>query len=176
MDRRVIQPSLFPQMRKSSLHGGDLSLGKRKVRRPIAVKAPMHLTLNSSVAGGPRSFVLPKYRNFIISILKEQSKKCGVNIYEQSINSNHLHLAVLAKSRRGLQKFFCAISGRIAQLVTGSKRGKPLLEKFWDHIPFSRIVSWGLDLKRVLAYVQRNQKEADGEAEYSPRRKISISS
>jgi REP element-mobilizing transposase RayT len=161
---RCIQPCLSPEMKARVSHGGSLGLGKRKERRPIAVKRPMHVTMHTS-------YRLTPYRRFMTQVLKEESRRSGVRIYEQSLNSNHLHLATLSASRRGFQRFLSVLSSRIAQHVTRSRRGEPQEKKFWDHIPFTRIVEWGIAFKRLLTYVIQNQQEALGLIAYTPRKK-----
>ena len=49
----------------SLVHGGEYSVGKRKIIRPVSTKKPMHLTLRSSFAIGRYSFRVKKNRDFI---------------------------------------------------------------------------------------------------------------
>ncbi len=44
-------------------HGGSISTGKRKNRRPLSTKAPIHLVLKSELAIGQRA--LTKHRQLI---------------------------------------------------------------------------------------------------------------
>jgi REP element-mobilizing transposase RayT len=161
---RCVQLNLSSEMKARLVHGGRVGLGKRKERRPIAIKRPMHVTLHTS-------YRLASHRRFLIQLLKEESKRSKVRIYEQSLNSNHLHLATLSATRQGFKRFLSVISGRIAQRVTGSRKGQPLEKKFWDHIPFSRIVEWGVALRQLIAYIRQNQSEAFGIIPYTPRKK-----
>ena len=141
-------------------HGGSLSVGKRKERRPIVTKRPMHVTLKSSIAVG-RLSLFTKGRE-IERLVRRLAHQFSVKIFEYSNNGNHLHLAVQAREREGFKKFLMAIAGQIAQKMTGSQKKKPLARKFWDFIPFTRIVEWGKDLERVVFYVMQNQQEALG--------------
>jgi hypothetical protein len=50
------------------------------------------------------------------------------------------------------------IGGLIARAATGAVKGRPV-GKFWDHLAFSRVVAWGRDLTRSLAYVLGNALE-----------------
>ncbi len=70
----------------------------------------------------------------------------------------------------------CVITGRIAQHVTKSRKGQALKEKFWDSIPFTRIVEWGIALRKLVNYIRQNQNEALGLIPYTPRPKMKDSS
>lgn len=145
---------------------GDVR-GKRKVARPIATKRPMHVVLKSSRA--VRNWSMFRKAREIESIIREKAAKNFVQIRQYSNNGNHLHLLVQAKDRKLFKHFLMAISGRIAQTVTGSTKGAPQSSKFWDYIPFTRIVEWGIDLKNVTSYIIQNFMEAKGWIDYQPR-------
>jgi REP element-mobilizing transposase RayT len=140
--------------------GGSFASGKRKSARPIVTKRPMHLTLKSSIAVGKLSLFTQS--RWIEKLVRDKARAFSVKIFEFSNNGNHLHLAVQARYRNEFKKFLMAISGQIAQKMTGSQKGNPLLRKFWDFIPYTRIVEWGRDLKHVILYVMQNQQEALG--------------
>lgn len=42
-------------------------------------------------------------------------------------------------------------------------------QQFWDFRPFSRIVTWGLDFRNCLRYVNKNMLEAEGYIPLQPR-------
>lgn len=112
-----------------------------------------------------------RFARQIEKIIHEQSSKKYVQIRQYSNNGNHLHLLVQARDRELFKQFLMAIAGRIAQTVTGSTKGSPQSKKFWDHIPFTRIVEWGRDLKNATDYVVQNFLEAMGWIAYQPRRR-----
>lgn len=163
--------SAFKGFAVRKIHGGETRIGKRKEARPIATKKRMHLTLRSSRATGKLS--LFTRRKEIQSILLAFGKRFDVRVFEQSNNGNHLHLVVQARTRGGFKRFLMAISGRIAQLMTRARKSTPLLGRFWDHLPFTRILEWGNDLRNALKYVEMNQLEAAGVIPYRPRRRVS---
>jgi REP element-mobilizing transposase RayT len=153
-------------------HGGTLATGKRKVARPIATKRPMHLVLKSSNACGPRS--LHSKSRWLEALLRKLSSQCGVRVFRYSNNGNHLHLVVQARTRKGFQTFLMAFSGTVAQKMTGSRKGNPQSKRFWDAIPFTRILEWGKDFKNAIAYTEQNYLEARGLIPYRPRPAASI--
>ena len=68
------QLSLFPREIVTEF-GGSLNLGKRKERRPIAVKRPMHVTLCTP-------YSLSRHRKAIIELLRKEAQLSHVTIYE----------------------------------------------------------------------------------------------
>ena len=134
------QPSLFPEEKRFTEHGGEIRKGKRKTRRPIATKAPMHLVLKSTRAKGPLSLLQKKTARFLVSLLSILSAKYDVRIYSQANSGNHLHLVVCAKTRLGLQYFLKVLTSKIALEVTGAIKGRAF-GKFWDYTAYSRIAS-----------------------------------
>ena len=137
------QISLLPKLSKSRTaarkktraearkeHGGSLLLGRRRVKRPLSVKAPLHLVLKSDFAYGQRSLV--RHRPLIDRILKKATKRFHVRVYEKGVVGNHIHLAVKGKTREGLQNFFRVVSGHIAQEIL---REFPITKRERDRRP-----------------------------------------
>jgi REP element-mobilizing transposase RayT len=165
------QPVLDDRLKARLVHGGEMRLGKRKRERPIATKRAMHITLKSSCAVGEWSFLQKAHAAFIRRSLPRWAKHFGVIIYQWSLNGNHVHLLVRPRSRDSLRGFLSALSGRIAQHITGARKGRPFGRRFFDSIPFSRIVEWGKSFRITKGYVLQNELEAEGIIPYSPRRK-----
>jgi len=174
-------------------HGGTLLLGKRRARRPLSIKSPLHLVLRSDFAVGARSLL--RHRSLINAILDKAAKKFGVSIYERAIVSNHIHLLIRGKNRTQLQNFFRVVAGHIAQqilrkfpLIRGEKprvsggapssqiplpkRSRERENKFWQTRIYSRILSWGREFKTVKAYVIQNTLEALGIMTYKKRKHL----
>jgi len=152
------------------VHGGVTRIGKAKVARPIATKRPMHFVLKSSLAKGEWSFLKKSNATFIRQLLKTLSARYGLTIYQQSVGGNHVHFLLRPYNRELLKGFLRSFSGRVAQHVTGTKKGKPLGKRFFDSIPFSRIVEWGRGFFAVKKYVLQNQLEAHQLIAYTPRK------
>lgn len=161
--------------------GGSLSLGKRRSRRPINTKNPLHITLRSDLAKGQRSLV--KHKILIRKTALKASKRFRVQIYEKAICGNHLHLLVRGKSKTDIQNFFRVLAGHIAQEIlkqfplSDKERGGALKKgckknqrKFWSVLLYSRIVSWGKDFNNVTNYIIQNILEALGLIPYQTRK------
>lgn len=162
---RAKQLSFLP--RHSLEHGGDTRRGKRKIARPLDPKRPIHLTLRSSRARGSLSLLRPAHRGPIERLLHATAKRRGLRILRFANVGNHLHLVVQIRTRRGFQAFLREITGKIATLVTGAVKGSPS-GPFWDHLAWSRVVSWGHELKHVFAYLLKNMLEAEGAKRKDP--------
>lgn len=121
-NRRQNQFSLFkPQVK---FHGGALLYKKRKSMRPLSSKDSIHFVLRSQWAMGADSFLVTRNRKAIERTINRFSKKFGVRIYQQSINSNHIHILLRITNRILYRAFIKAISGKIASHVMGNQSFK----------------------------------------------------
>ena len=189
------QLTLFPNQQKK-FFGGALLYKKRKSKRPLSKKDSIHLVLQSKWAVGRDSFLTSGNHQAIKQILMRFSKKFGVKIYQQAINSNHLHLLLRIPNRALYVAFIKAVSGQIASLVMAQQSFKVFThgrqkkaagdgsnaltevgatqhqtpEGFWQFRPFSRICNWGRDFKSCIGYLKQNILEAFGFVNYKPRK------
>ncbi len=113
------QFSLFPAsaQQQKKFFGGALSHGKRRLQRPLSSKDSIHFVLRSEWAKGPDNFLQTKNRYEIERIITRFAKKFGVRIYQQAINSNHIHLLLRITNRVLYRAFIKAVSGKIASHV-----------------------------------------------------------
>jgi REP element-mobilizing transposase RayT len=173
---RAKKDSYLPGFEKNAdiSHGGDLARGKRKTFRPIDPKQALHVTLRSSKAKGQFSMLHPKHCNGIEKFVHKTAKRWGVRIYRFANVGNHLHLLIQVPTREAWKRFSKELSGGIAQIVTQAQKGSALLRSqdpsipesakrgFWDHLIFTRIVSFGRDYQGVARYLIKNLFEAAG--------------
>lgn len=136
------------------VHGGVHSLGRRKSRRPLSLKKPVHVVLASKHAVGERSFRTKSFEDRVTVILRMQAKKFGVKLLQMKNGGTKIHLLVKISSRAGFQNFLRSTSALIARLVTGAKKGNPF-GKFWDALAFSRV----LQQRKEFQIVQRALEE-----------------
>lgn len=187
------QFSFIHKAKSKTAHGGSLAIGKRRAARPLKIKQSHHVTLKSLHAVGPRS--LFRYKKLILGLIKKNSVRFHVKIYESAIQGNHIHLLVKAQTREGLQNFFRVLAGHSAQTIlkdfplnevaggaptdneirteTGRKdQFSGCLKNqrvFWSYLVYSRIVSWGREFKVVTSYIQKNTLELLQIIAYQPR-------
>ncbi len=76
--------------------GGQLLQNKRKSKRPLSIKAPIHLVIKSENAKGNLSFV--NHQSAIIRAISAVSKKWNIMIYDKAVNFNHVHFVIRINS------------------------------------------------------------------------------
>ena len=155
MKQLKLSSSLY--FKSQASFGGELNLKKRKSRRPLDPKKPLHIVLR---AAGHKPVFL-RQDPTINRIIRKWAACFAIKIYESSVNANHLHLVIGFKHRKLYQYFISALSGQMAQK----------LKIKWEFRPFTRIIQWGRDFKNACSYVVKNQKEAWGIITYQPRLK-----
>ena len=156
---RARQLSFLPKAQVE--HGGELRKGKRKTMRPFDPRRAMHIVLRSSRARGDWSMLRPKNRDNVERLTRAIAKSRGISLYRYSNVGNHLHLLVRARSRKAFQSFLRELTGTIAALITGAKKGNAI-GKFWDRLAYTRIVTWGRDFRNLELYFIKNLFEAAG--------------
>lgn len=193
------QTSFFKTNRSTKIHGGELSIGRRRARRPLTTKSPVHVVLRSDFAYGGRC--LMKHHKLIYAILRKASKRFRISVYERAICGNHIHLLVRGKKRIDLQNFFRVVAGHIAQKILlqfpisprerlstkllnrrAQRGGAPAIPenkckhpknqyKFWQALVFSRLLSgWGSEFRKAKNYIVQNTLEALKLIPYQPRK------
>jgi REP element-mobilizing transposase RayT len=162
--------------------GTRLKKSHAKTKRPFVKNLPLHVVLKSSQAVGSKSLLRRARR--VDALVLEEATRHHVALLAVANSGNHLHLLVEAPSSFHLSDFLRAITGRIAMLVTGARKGTPLRSAavpaqatqstalassppgpaprtpFWDQRPFTRIVSEGRDKLHVLRYLTMNSTES----------------
>jgi len=141
-------------------HGGELSAGRRKNRRPLSSKKPIHITLKSNFY-----FLRKLGKATIDSQVRRWSERFGIKVYKYSIQSNHLHLCICGTSVKDIQNFLRVLSGQIAQKLFKFCKGV-LPRSFWKNLVHTRIVEWGRAFKAVIAYIEQNELEVLGLVPY----------
>ncbi|MBI4404250.1 MAG: hypothetical protein HY537_08820 [Deltaproteobacteria bacterium] len=150
-------------------HGGSLSVGRQKGRRPFSRKKAMHLVLRSDVAKGPLSLLQKSHACFIRACLSKLSRRHEVRVYQFANAGSHLHLVIRAKRRESFQAFLRAFAGTVALKVTRASKSNPF-GKCWCYLCYSRLVEWGVAFKAVKAYVWQNELEGLGLIPYQARK------
>lgn len=124
----------------------------------------MHLVLRAGRARGDLNMLRPAHRECIKAIVHARAAKFAVKIDHFVNVGNHLHMIVISKHRRLFKAFLRTITGLIARLVTGAKKGRKFSGKFWDALAFTRVVPWGRAFLRLRHYLIKNSFEATGGA------------
>jgi REP element-mobilizing transposase RayT len=161
------QANLFDYFNKTAIrkrygrtqHGGAKTKGHRKLERPLATNKWIHLILKSDKAQGPLSFLLPKNKLLIKSILREKAKKFGVTISDGANVGNHIHLKIKIQDRESFQKFLKSITCLIARKITGARKGRKF-GRFWQGLAFTRVLTSALEELNLKGYIKSNRIQA----------------
>ncbi len=138
--------------------GGELLVGKRKSRRPISTKRPIHLVIRAQVG---QSTAFTRQRDWVVSLTKKYAAKFNIQIYQSGLEYNHLHLVIKTDRRESLHSFLRATTGVLAKQ----------LKIKWIYRPYTRVLAWGRDFKNTLKYVIQNELEGLGLIARSPRKR-----
>jgi hypothetical protein len=140
---------------------GGLSLRRRrKVKRPLIEGRWTHLIFKSARARNEWSLLSPPHRDFANHLLKRVSRRFFVQIKAGSFVNmgNHLHLVVRFNDRKRFGQFLKSFAAQLARQVTGAKRGNPR-GKFWDGIPFTRVLKTPIEELQLQGYLHANRIE-----------------
>lgn len=151
--------------------GGSLLTGKRKSKRPLSVKNPMHLVLKTT---GKR-FFSPGNRSLEKQI-GNVAAKFKIKVSRVSLNWSHIHAIIQVPNREAYNSFVRELTSKISIAI--SKRFGLLSNDLFDLRPYTRILNWGCDLANVYeyhdlndlndlearGYIQRSRKKPFGHA------------
>lgn len=113
-----------------------------KTARPVSLQHKMQVSLKSSVAIGPRSFLYRHHLKLIRRTLRGLSKKMNVEIFQIQIGYQEIHLTLQTPTRKRLQNFLRAFTGITARQILKAQKASPSkVEKFWDFRPLTNILS-----------------------------------
>ena len=136
-------------------HGGQINQGKRKTRRPLATKQPIHLVLKCSKEFNIfREFEQVKY------YINKYAWKFHIRVYNLSIQKDHIHFLIKIEDRDSYKKMIRSLTGILAR-----KYGRGI----WKLSPFTRVLSWGKEYKTVQRYLEQNEDEIWGVKAYKKR-------
>ena len=135
--------------KRENQFGGSLLKGKRKTKRPLSFKKPMHLVLKAErrIASQARTFELKK-------LISGVSKNYGVKIYALGFGGNHIHFAIQVTSREQYTAFVRRLSAAIVKHFKIK----------WQYRPFTLIVTFGRQFQAIKSYLFKNTAEFFGVA------------
>jgi REP element-mobilizing transposase RayT len=134
--------------------GGELLLGKRKSKRPLSTKHPMHLVLRSDL----RSVFRPTNIS-LHNLIQKLAKEYQIKIYDYALNWSHIHLVIRMKQKGDYVKFIRALTSILAQRI---RKTHSHIDKVFTLRPFTRILTWGKDFRTALQYQVLNKLESHG--------------
>lgn len=138
-------------------HGGSLAHGRRKEKRPLSYKCPIHLVLRSEKARG--SWSLLRHGRRVDALLKMQARRHHVRILHYVNVGNHLHIKLRVFSRASFGAFLKSFSAMLARAVTGARKGMRK-GSFWDALAYTRVLYSRIEEKILHRYFRANAIEA----------------
>ena len=135
--------------------GGSLSVGKRKSKRPLTTKRPIHLVLKSS-----NFSLFSPSASQIEKLIREDARKFKVKIYDISANWNHIHLLIQIPNREGYVRFIRSATSRLVYHL--SSQMNQSMRGIFDLRPYTKILTWGRQFLRALDYLSFNNLESIG--------------
>ena len=147
------QMSLIPKLKAELEFGGSLIKGKRKSKRPLSIKKPIHLILKSNKASGKLAMSPSDLR--IKNLIYKMAHRFNIKIYSEAANWSHLHLVIRIYRRSDYIKFIKALTGAMVLKLKAPKG-------FFDIRPYTKIGTWGKQFKTWMDYLTKNQLEARG--------------
>ena len=149
------QMTLFKN-EQPTFHGGQINHGRRKARRPLATKRPLHLVLKCH-----KDLSLFSKFDEVKYLINKYSFKFHIKIYSLSVQQDHIHFLIKIENRESYKKFSRSLTGVLAR-----KFGKGI----WNLSPFTRVVSWGRDYENTKKYISQNEDEIWGVRPYTARK------
>jgi REP element-mobilizing transposase RayT len=133
--------------------GGSLLTGRRKIRRPLSTKHPIHLVLRTN-----RAKLFHPGNVEMNALIIKVAKWSGIKIYDLAVNWSHIHLLIKIPDRSAYNRFVRVLNSRIV-LYFEQKSGWKLKGLF-ELRPYTKILTWGRQFVRALNYQVLNQIEA----------------
>ncbi|RYZ78834.1 MAG: hypothetical protein EOP06_28335 [Proteobacteria bacterium] len=93
-------------------------------------------------------------------ILRDQAALHKIKLFRVSLNWSHIHILMQTPSRAAYNKFIRGVTALLVAFVS-KKIGKSCAGLF-DLPPFTRIVSWGREFRKLMDYHDLNDMEARG--------------
>jgi hypothetical protein len=153
--------------------GGSLLLGKRKSKRPLSTKHPIHLILKADQKG-----VFNPSSQKLNSLIRKTARLFNIQIYDLAVNWSHIHFLIRFKQRNDYVKFIRALSSLLTEFSNISEpqcsSGRSPIQtaeisdstvqkrKLFTLRPFTRILAWGRDFRNAFSYLSLNQQESFG--------------
>src|ERR1700679_1022251 len=92
--------------------GGELLKNKRKSKRPLSTKKPIHNVLRANLKTSG-SFL--KHRNIINAVIKKYAERFNIRVYKQGLARDHIHLVTKFENREDHNNFVRSVTGVLAK-------------------------------------------------------------
>ena len=135
--------------------GGQHLVNKRKLRRPLDTKKPMHLVLR--LKEQLPSLFSPKDPQ-LRKGFHQLAEKYNIKTYLLVFNHTHVHAEILIPDRKSYVRFIRELTSRFVRYFTRSTGIR--FTKIFENRPFTRIISWGRGVEIMNCYMRKNERES----------------
>ena len=119
---------------------------KRKIARPISLRAANHVVLKA------KQPLLRRHNSRIRQIVRDTQGRFKIKIRALSVMPDHVHLIIKVSSRKQFADSLRYLTGQIALKISGAK--------LWRTRAWSRTLTWGRDQQTAELYVWNNAVKA----------------
>lgn len=146
----------FAKHFKTTFGGSLFKKGKRKMRRPLSTKHPIHVVLRAA-----QSYAVfnPRSRK-IEQLLNREAARFGIKLYDFAINWTHIHFVIKIQNRVDYIRFIRSLTSQLVRLF--GRDFKNGLKGLFELRPYTQILTWGRQFKTALSYQKLNQLESLG--------------
>ncbi len=134
-------------------YGGTETKGRRKAGRPFVGTLPVLFVFRAIDARKERSLAHRKNKARVMKLVYGLGARYKIKILEFSNVGSKLHVLLKAEDRYSLTCFLRVMAGRIAQSITGAKKGVRR-GRYWASLCWSRLLKKGPELQKIQKYLR----------------------
>ncbi len=138
--------------------GGPLLKGHARKARPISKNFPILVAFESTTLGGMTSLLANE--RWILALIHRLARRFEIQIHSLRVSSaKDLQILIRVRKRSQLSDFFRSLAGLIPRkmIEKRSLRNKSWRGGFWKQRPFTWILHWDEQFKRVLADLRKRR-------------------
>lgn len=145
--------SLSKDLQNVCFGGSLLKNSHAKEARPLSSKKALLVVMKVSQSNGIRSLL--KSERIIHNMILKQGRLHNVKVFQVKNSGSNIQLLLRFTKRRSFQNFLRSTCGLIARKTLQAERGRSSINngtspKFWSQRPFTQIVNWGPEFKKLL--------------------------
>lgn len=134
-------------------YGGTETKGRRKAGRPFVGTLPVLFVFRALDSKNERSLAHRKNKARVMKLVYGLAARYKIKVLEFSNTGSKLHVLLKAEDRYSLTCFLRVMAGRIAQSITGAKKGVRR-GRYWASLCWSRLLKKGPELQKIQKYLR----------------------
>lgn len=134
-------------------YGGTETKGRRKAGRPFVGTLPVLFVFRARDSKNERSLAHRKNKARIMKLVYGLGARYKIKVLEFSNVGSQLHVLLQTDDRYSLTCFLRVMAGRVAQTITGAKKGLKR-GRYWAGLCWSRLLKRGPELKKIQSFLR----------------------